>query len=499
MHFLRPILTAMLVAALLAAVPLSAQEVFRISYTVQDKRLGLVQPEAASIIRNANNWLTRDNPNVPTARLDDPLRVTLTGFYSPATLSFNLQLTQMVMGTIVVERGLDEILDSTQRERLVRRTLFWRDEETTVSGTSLTPPTLRDTLTVASVAARPSRAPATATVEWSVGAGQLATFTRLALERYHLLFARDTFRVRYLRTLSPTTPLRLRARFTAGDTAATLLNVRLGQSQIYGPAPIRTALGDDLVDALIASVESGEDRSLTPDGLPEAHNDWSRDWNAIAALDRVDLSIAPELRAYVSVGDPRHNGDGWLDGTGRVGVTTSTLFGSLLSLDGSFLWPLAGGARAIGPLRERLLDPALGGALSAQWGLFRGAVRYSVPSQSEHAGYVHTWSAEVTAQLELNLAGLPIRAEGGAEFEQYESTDSTITRPFPYLLLGWRDRNDLFRVTFGVANRALRSTAAVRIGDRFWLELRGFWNEAFGKRAPFEHPAMVVFTPRLYF
>jgi len=501
-HSPRTLLPSVLLTILVASAPVLAQEVFSITYTVQDRRLGLVQPEAAAIIRSANDWLTRDNPNISTARSDDPLRVTLTGTYSSATNGFVLSPTKLVMGSIVVEDGLEQILDSTQRARLVGRTLFWREEETAVSGTSLVPPTLRDTLSAASVLPRSSaRAATTSTVEWSIGTGQLAAVTRLALERYHLLFARDTFRVRYLRALPSSTPIRLRARFTAGDTGGTLLNVRLGQAQVYGPTPVRTALGDDLVDALIASLESGEDKTVTPDGLPSAHEDWSREWNAIAALDRLDVSVAPATRAFLEVGDPRHNGDGWLDGTWRIGVAGQ--FGEAIpSYEGALLLPFPGGARAVGPLRERLLQPATGGAAMVRWSGFQVAARYARPYlRSDHPGYVHTVSADLSYQTEFSLAGFPLRVEIGGELEQYSGSDSlgTILQPFPSLLLGWRDRNDIFRATLGVTNAALRATGSVRVGDRFWIEVRGFWNEAFRARYSFEHPAMIVFTPRLYF
>lgn len=116
----------------------TAQEVYRASWLIQDR--GKLQQEVArSIIERANDWLTRDNPNAPTARLDDPLRVTVVVEFIPATGKLNSRLARLVLGTIVIDHGFDNFLDSTTIASLIKRDQYWREESVTVTNEALSP------------------------------------------------------------------------------------------------------------------------------------------------------------------------------------------------------------------------------------------------------------------------------------------------------------------------------------------------------------------------
>ncbi len=115
-----------------------AQEVYRASWLIQDRER-LQQQIARSIIERANDWLTRDDPNAATARLDDPLRVSVTVDYQPASGGLTTRLTELVLGTIVIDHDFGAFLDSTTISSLVRRDHYWRDEKVTVINEALSP------------------------------------------------------------------------------------------------------------------------------------------------------------------------------------------------------------------------------------------------------------------------------------------------------------------------------------------------------------------------
>lgn len=116
-----------------------AQEVFRASWTIQDKGRGLHQEIARNVIERANDWLTRDDADAPVARLDDPLRVTIVGELSPASGQVRSRLRRLVLGTIVIDTSFGEFLDTGIIASLVRRDHFWRDEQVVVYNESLSP------------------------------------------------------------------------------------------------------------------------------------------------------------------------------------------------------------------------------------------------------------------------------------------------------------------------------------------------------------------------
>jgi hypothetical protein len=73
--------------------------------------------------------LTRDNPNAPIARLDDRVRVTVVKEYAqPAIGTTRSRLAKLVVGTIVIDNGFDQFLDSSLISRVIRRDYFWREE-----------------------------------------------------------------------------------------------------------------------------------------------------------------------------------------------------------------------------------------------------------------------------------------------------------------------------------------------------------------------------------
>lgn len=116
-----------------------AQPVYRQSWTMQEKEFGLRQDLARYIIRNANDYLTRDDPNGPVARLDDRLRVTVVGELAPSSGLVQNRLERLVMGTVVVDRNFDAFLDAPTVSRIVRRDYFWRDESIEIFNERLSP------------------------------------------------------------------------------------------------------------------------------------------------------------------------------------------------------------------------------------------------------------------------------------------------------------------------------------------------------------------------
>src|SRR5687768_5809494 len=54
-----------------------AQVVRQSSWLIQDPEQGLRQELAETVIAHADEWLTRENPEAPIARLDDRVRITV--------------------------------------------------------------------------------------------------------------------------------------------------------------------------------------------------------------------------------------------------------------------------------------------------------------------------------------------------------------------------------------------------------------------------------------
>ncbi|HVZ38494.1 MAG TPA: hypothetical protein VHI13_04400 [Candidatus Kapabacteria bacterium] len=120
-------LYATVVLLMLGAAAARAQEAYRASWTLQDRAHGLDQKLAEEIIARANDWLTRENPRAPTARVDDLLRVTVVGEVTPQG-GMRMRLDRIVCGSIPIDSGFNEFLDTLTLARLIRRDCYWRDE-----------------------------------------------------------------------------------------------------------------------------------------------------------------------------------------------------------------------------------------------------------------------------------------------------------------------------------------------------------------------------------
>ena len=105
-----------------------AQEVEQTSWTIQDLRHGLRSELASRVIEKANDWRTRDDPNAPTARLDDPLRISVITEYDPAGGIPRMRLSRLTMGEIVIDSSFSQFLSAEEIEQLIRRDHYWRDE-----------------------------------------------------------------------------------------------------------------------------------------------------------------------------------------------------------------------------------------------------------------------------------------------------------------------------------------------------------------------------------
>lgn len=117
----------------------AAQEVYIASWTIQDLDHGLQGPLAVDIIERTNEWLTRDNPEAPTGRLDDRLQVTVVGEYNPHNGTIRERLFRLNIGGHLLEEDFGRFLDSAIISEILFRNYFWRDESLTVLDSSLSP------------------------------------------------------------------------------------------------------------------------------------------------------------------------------------------------------------------------------------------------------------------------------------------------------------------------------------------------------------------------
>jgi hypothetical protein len=116
-----------------------SQEVFRASWSIQDLSRGLEQPFAERVIERANDWLTRDDPNAPTARTDAAVRVTIVGEISPSGGAVRTHLSRLVLGTIPIDSSFSDFLDTATIASLMRRDQYWCDESVVVYNEALSP------------------------------------------------------------------------------------------------------------------------------------------------------------------------------------------------------------------------------------------------------------------------------------------------------------------------------------------------------------------------
>lgn len=117
-----------------------AQDVYVASWTIQDPAHQLRQDIAEQIIERANIWLTRDNPEAATVRLDDKLRVTVVGQYNQANGTTAEKLVRVNIGGLILEEDVRNFLDSTLTQEILLRDYFWREENLNVLDPALAPP-----------------------------------------------------------------------------------------------------------------------------------------------------------------------------------------------------------------------------------------------------------------------------------------------------------------------------------------------------------------------
>lgn len=129
----------LLLLAPVATLVAQPQEAYVESWTIQDKDFDLRQELARRVIDSANTWRTRDDITLPTARLDDPLQVTVLVSVNPATGKESRQLMKLVMGKIVVDQDFERFLPRAILDSLVRRNCFWRNQQFRVLNEAWTP------------------------------------------------------------------------------------------------------------------------------------------------------------------------------------------------------------------------------------------------------------------------------------------------------------------------------------------------------------------------
>ncbi len=112
-----------------ATLPTRAQEIYRVSWTLQETDGRLQQKLAAELLDSLNFRLTRENPEAQTVRLDDRLRITVTGLYDPLTDRISERIVSIQAGHLVFREDPGEFLDSVVVDSLLRRNYFWTEEE----------------------------------------------------------------------------------------------------------------------------------------------------------------------------------------------------------------------------------------------------------------------------------------------------------------------------------------------------------------------------------
>lgn len=129
---------------------LRAQDVYVASWTIQDLHQNLRQDSdndkdfdhgsiVRDIVRQANLWLTRNNPEAITVRYDDKITVTVLGQYNPGNGSTEERLIRLNIGGVLIEDDIEKFLDSAMIQDILLRNYYWRDETLNVLEPSLAP------------------------------------------------------------------------------------------------------------------------------------------------------------------------------------------------------------------------------------------------------------------------------------------------------------------------------------------------------------------------
>lgn len=108
-------------------------------YTIQNKEFGLEQEFAKQIVRLANDWLTKDDPNMQTARLEDNVRVIIELAANKLNNSTSRNLKQVIINTIVLDSGFVISLDKQLVDSILSKNCFWMNEKNTIYNPSESP------------------------------------------------------------------------------------------------------------------------------------------------------------------------------------------------------------------------------------------------------------------------------------------------------------------------------------------------------------------------
>lgn len=484
------------------------QEVLRTRWVMQDPLKGLQQELAQTVVERANDWMTRDNPNGVTARLDDRVVVETVTEYWPELGTFNTRLVKLILGTIVLEDSFENFLDAPTLGIIIRRDCFWRDETITVINPNISPlaPDVADLLSQplsATATIQPAHGQTAGSVrEWVLNDKALQTRLSASLRRYFAATRQDSGRVRYVISNTGRIPYRLRAGDIAEDSAQKMISVSLGRIIIASPASVRIALGDNLCAALLSTEAPMQAASVPLSNSQEnfGHHDWSNGARFIVSLDRVDYHTGQTVGMFAGLGDPDANLRWWNDATARVGVCTPWW-------EACALLPFASGATAVGPLHTRLLKPVYGAAASGRlWG-FQVSARLALPADATGSAdpameFAHTWAGRVEYTGCAPIGAGDLYYSLGAGFEQYRNTalnSLTVNRVCPLASLIWVPPGQSVRLALGSADQALKLGLTARLGNTLWVELEAVSTDLLRARQPFEHSFSLFITPRLKF
>ena len=357
----------------------------------------------------------------------------------------------------------------------------------------------------------PAQLQATIVFEWSIVSPTLESRTTTALLRYYTVIEADSLKLRYIRRKAGRSLYQVRAQFKDNDSdSGSILFVSIGQLRIFPTDAIRIALGENLYQELLYSKnEPTNHRTRIDLGSSFDHQDWTGNHRVAWSLwDRLDVGIADEINGFVALGAPESNLDFWMDGTGRVGIATPLL-------EFSFLFPFSSGSVEVGPLPQRLLVPGYGASALLRYNTWTGRIRFSdatnktVNSTSSiDRNFVHSLSSALYGEKDFQTTFGSFLLTGGIGLEEFTELKlrkgeleraGYVRRVSPITHITYTTTDENFRLSTGVTDLALRSTATVRLSSNIWLEARAVNTSFFRDHKVFEHSFAFFFTPRIKF
>ncbi len=346
--------------------------------------------------------------------------------------------------------------------------------------------------------------------EWVLADPVLEHRTTSALLRYYSIVEPDSIQVRYVRRYAGRIPYHLRAVRSENDTLGQLLSITLGQLKLFSTNALRVACGEDLHTSLLLSRNDprSESRSVFA-GDSFGHNDWVNGQLGIASLDRIDIGISQDLRAFAALGAPESNLYFWTDGTARFGLTTP-------EWEMAVLVPVGFGSTGAGPYRSRLLAPGFGVAANVHFENMIGRMRFTGLSEATLEApqaatdlFVHTFSTQLLYRFQVASPFGIVGFDAGGGYEQFTSVRSnanddpisngTIRRLSPVVDISLITPDHNWKASLGVADIALRGSLAARINRNLWVEFRAVSTDIFRTPQPFEHPFQLFLTPTIKF